>query len=206
MLYCRAVRGTEAHSGARWRAVLAAPFPVDAGMELYHFSEEPDIQIFVPRLLPAAHRAGRTDVDVPLVWAIDEEHAPLYYFPRNCPRIAFWPRPDTTPEDRERWWGERRCSMVACVEWAWLDRLRETRLYRYTMPPELFRFHSVPGTWVSREAVVPQAVEPVGDLLEALRSAGVELRFMPSLTPLRGMWDTTMHTSGIRLRNAQGWE
>ncbi|MGV3489112.1 MAG: DUF6886 family protein [Tuberibacillus sp.] len=26
----------------------------------------------------------------PLVWAIDEEHAPLYFFPRDCPRVAFW--------------------------------------------------------------------------------------------------------------------
>ena len=28
---------------------------------------------------------------------------------------------------------------------------------------------------------------------------------MPALTPLRGMWETTLHVSGIRLRNARGW-
>ncbi len=49
------------------------------------------------------------------------------------------------------------------------------------------------------------AVEPVGDLVEALRVAGVELRLMPSLAPLFGAWESTIHFSGIRLRNAVGW-
>ena len=29
---------------------------------------------------------------------------------------------------------------------------------------------------------------------------------METLTPLRGLWETTLHTSGIRLRNAVGWD
>ncbi len=28
---------------------------------------------------------------------------------------------------------------------------------------------------------------------------------MHRLTPLRGIWDTSLHASGIRLRNAQDW-
>lgn len=87
-------------------------------MTLYHVGEEPDIRAFVPRPLPEASRAGREGVDGPLVWAIDEAHAPLYDFPRDCPRIAFRPVPGTTPADRGRWWGDRRCAVVACVEWA----------------------------------------------------------------------------------------
>ena len=50
------------------------------------------------------------------------------------------------------------------------------------------------------------AVEPVGDLFEALRAASVELRLLERLTPLRGVWDTTLHASGIRLRNARDWD
>jgi hypothetical protein len=33
----------------------------------------------------------------------------------------------------------------------------------------------------------------------------VELRVMESLLPLRGVWDSSLHASGIRLRNARGW-
>jgi hypothetical protein len=42
-------------------------------------------------------------------------------------------------------------------------------------------------------------------VFEVLRSSGVELRVLDRLTPLRGVWDSSLHASGIRLRNAQGW-
>ena len=58
---------------------------------------------------------------------------------------------------------------------------------------------------VSRETLEPLSVEPVGDLIEALEAANVELRLLPSLLPLRDVWETTLHASGVRLRNAQGW-
>ncbi len=38
------------------------------------------------------------------------------------------------------------------------------------------------------------------------RAVRVELRVMESLTPLRGVWETSLHASGIRLRHAQGWD
>jgi hypothetical protein len=79
-------------------------------------------------------------------------------------------------------------------------------IYRYTLPPASFESLDDAGMCVSRETIVPLAVEPLGDLVEALRAANVELRLMERLTPLRGVWDTTLHASGIRLRNAQGWD
>ena len=54
-------------------------------MPLYHFSEDPTIERFVPRA-PLA----RPEVE-PLVWAIDEWHQPIYFVPRDCPRVCFWP-------------------------------------------------------------------------------------------------------------------
>ena len=66
-------------------------------MPLYHFSEEPDIRVFQPRVGLIATES--------YVWAIDEWHAPMYYFPRDCPRACFWPGPTTSDEDRERWFG-----------------------------------------------------------------------------------------------------
>ena len=61
------------------------------------------------------------------------------------------------------------------------------------------------GHWVSREVVVPDRVELVGDLLAALVAAGVELRITPSLVTLwQRIARSTLSFSGTRLRNARG--
>jgi len=101
-------------------------------MVLYHFSEDPTIREFVPRA-PLAHPDWE-----PLVWAIDAWHAPIYYVPRECPRVCFWPLPTTTPEDRERWFGHVPARMVVAIESVWLERLRTTQLYRYVMSAASF--------------------------------------------------------------------
>lgn len=62
-----------------------------------------------------------------------------------------------------------------------------------------------PGNYVSPEVVTPERMEVIDDPIEALRVAGVELRVLDRLGPLRGTWASTLHTSGFRLRNAQGW-
>ena len=87
-----------------------------------------------------------------------------------------------------------------------LERMQKTTIYRYTLLEEGFEYLGDPGTYLRREAVRPLAVEPMGDLLAALAAANIELRVVPSLLPLRGVWDTSLHASGIRLRNARGWE
>jgi hypothetical protein len=48
-------------------------------------------------------------------------------------------------------------------------------------------------------------MDVLGDLPAALRAEDVELRVMERLTPLRDVWSTSLHASGIRLRNAQDW-
>jgi len=95
---------------------------------------------------------------------------------------------------------------VACIEWDWLARMHSTAVTRYQLPPESFEDPQDAGMWVSRQAVRPSRAEPVGDLVDALRQEGVELRLIRRLSPLRGLWETSLHASGIRLRNAQGWE
>jgi hypothetical protein len=168
---------------------------------LYHFSEEFDIALFVPR-----SPIERPEIE-PMVWAIDDTRAPMYYFPRDCPRACFWPGDDTTPDDRERWFGGVDARMVIAIESAWLARVRTTALYRYEMPDAGFvRNDDIAGHWVCRQSVVPLNIEPVGDLLAALASAGVELRITPSLAELwRGVIASTLCFSGTRLRNARGF-
>jgi hypothetical protein len=168
---------------------------------LHHFSEDPSIEVFRPHV--PGHRA---DIE-PLVYAIDEWHAPMYYFPRQCPRACFWPGGRTTDEDRRRWFTGVEAKMVIAIESVWLERIRTTTLYRYAMPEAAFIEHGdASGHWHSRETVVPLSVEPVGDLLDALVDANVELRITPRLYELwMAVIASTLEFSGTRLRNAAGW-
>ncbi len=142
-----------------------------------------------------------------IVWALMADYEPLYLFPRDCPRVAFWALPESTPEDIERFLGVTEARMVQAIESAWLERLQNTTLYRYAMPPDAFERDTSPGfygAYLARQTVEPISVEPITDLLGAHAAAGSELRITPSLWPL---WDrilqASLHYSGIRLRNAQ---
>ncbi len=168
--------------------------------EVYHYSENPDIAVFEPRA-PLAH----PEVE-PLVWAIDAMHSPLYYFPRDCPRVCFWNLPTTTPEDRERWLGTTDAPIVITIEKAWVTRLQTTKLYRYIFSDAEFLHTGDHGVAVSRTPQYPLRVEPLGNLLEAILNSPIELRLCPSLVPLaNALLQTTLHYSLIRMRNAQGW-
>ena len=175
-------------------------------MRLFHFSDDPAIARFDPRPVrtPSERPPGKDWLNGPLVWAIDELRQPMYLFPRDCPRILLWRTPDTSPEDARRFWDGRDCRMIAHIEWAWFERWRTACLHRYDLPPEPFAYEEA-GMWVSREPVTPLAMETLTDLPAALAAADVEVRVMTSLRPLKDVWDTTVHASGIRLRNAADW-
>jgi uncharacterized protein DUF6886 len=163
---------------------------------LWHASEDPNIEIFRP------HRAPTAMVDDELVWAIDEEHVPAYWFPRECPRATFWVGPKTTVEDAAWLNGATR---VHVIEWDWWERFRAARVYLYALPPETFTVHNEgAGYYISRETVRPLARVEVGDLVRKHMDAGIELRVTNDLWPL---WDrvvaSSLSFSGIRLRNAR---
>lgn len=165
---------------------------------LFHLSEDPTIDVFRP------HHAKGREHESPYVWAIDAEHAPLYWFPRDCPRIAFWADENTTPEDRERFLSLGSAARVHVTENAWLERMRSVKLYVYSFTPEPFVLYPEPGGfYVSRREVVPERCEPVGDLMKRHADAGIELRFTPSLWPLaRAVAGSSLEFSMVRLRNA----
>ncbi|SFI34202.1 hypothetical protein SAMN02799624_00466 [Paenibacillus sp. UNC496MF] len=168
-------------------------------MKLYHFSENPDIQRFVPRQLPyRLHEPA-------MVWAIDERRACNYYFPRDCPRVCFWTEAETTAEDRERFFGFSRASHIVAVEAGWLDRIRDAKLYRYAFEPGPFEsYDGNAGYYVARHEVEPASVERVDDCLGLLAAAGVEVRVTPSLHPLKeALPASTVNFSMIRMANAR---
>jgi hypothetical protein len=115
------------------------------------------------------------------------------------------PIPCPCPNSRYRSRVARTCRLCS-PSGGWLERLRTTRLYRYLMPEATFVDIHDHGVHVSRAAVLPLRVDPVGDLLAALAGADVEVRIAPSLVPLgRAISQTTLHFSLIRMRNAAGW-
>lgn len=149
-------------------------------MNLYHFSEEENIEIFKPRV-----KENRKDMP-PVVWAIDEEHQFTFYFPRNCPRIVYTRSDDMTREDERRFFGHTSADIVITVETAWFDRIMSTTLYRYELPGETFElFDAIAGYYISQDTVVPTGKLAISNGLEQLMAMNMEVRFTPDLYPLR---------------------
>jgi hypothetical protein len=165
---------------------------------LHHFSEDPSITRFDPHV-PATNPTHR-----PGVWAIDGEHAPVYWFPRDCPRVTAWPR---TAHEAERFrvaWSTT-AHRVHAIEHGWLDRVATTTVYRYDLPADAFSpLPEAWGQWFAEEAVEPVAVVRLPDLVALHIDAGIELRLVPSLWPLRELavseeWDFSI----VRMHNAR---
>lgn len=169
------------------------------GATLLHFSEDPAIERFVPHI-PATNPNQE-----PAVWAIDAAHAPAYWFPRDCPRGTVWADTDGEADMLQRLFltAARR---IHATELGWLDRMRRAKLYAYELDPGPFEpWPEAEGQWIARDVVDPLAVRPVGDLLERHADAGIDLRFVPDLTPFwAAVVDSGLRFSGIRLRNATG--
>ena len=166
-------------------------------MALWHVSENGAIRRFEPRASP------EHDSPEALVWAIDDEHVPAYWFPRETPRGTFWAVDSTSDADVERFLTGDRSRRVHAIQAEWLDSLRTARVFAYELPEPTFeRYERAAGYWVSREAVEPLSVTPLGDLLERHAAAGIELRIVPDLS---AVWErviaSTLEFSGIRLRN-----
>ncbi|HEV2638992.1 MAG TPA: hypothetical protein VGX23_27860 [Actinocrinis sp.] len=153
---------------------------------LWHFSDNPSLGRFEPRVStkPSAPR---------LVWAVDSRHAPMFWFPRDCPRGCFWPVSTTTQEDRERFFGQSAAGRIHIMESDWLRRMRDGRVYAYRLPAESFRPDDVVGGfWVSDWQV--EAIEQVvlDDLLGAHAAADIELRITPRIGPL---WERVVEST-----------
>jgi len=174
-------------------------------MRLFHFSDNPAIATFVPRpvLVPSKRAAGMEWLNGPLVWAIEERRDVMYLFPRDCPRILIWATEQTTNADKAKWLGGFRGA--AYIERERFADLATATIYRYDLPTASFEDLHDAGMWVSRDTVKPLRCDALFDLPSAFAPRGVDLRVVDSLLPLKLLWETTLHTSGIRLRNATGW-
>lgn len=151
----------------------------DKGKMLFHFSEDPHIEEFIPR------RNLKLEDSTPVVWAIDPEHAVHYYFPRDCPRVIYT-RSHTAPEDEAQFFAHSLADKMIWVESSWEQIIQQTTLYKYIFKRESFEIHDpTAGYYVSREPVIPIHVQPMDNLLSKILACGVDLRFTPNLHPIR---------------------
>ncbi|MCC3371774.1 DUF6886 family protein [Cohnella sp. REN36] len=168
-------------------------------LRLYHMSEEPDIVRFVPRPPPSRPE------DAPVVWAIDEAHLVHYLFPRDCPRVIYADSDAVSEEDRSRFFSMSAARKIIAVERAWYERIRDGALYQYRFASEGFVCaDAIAGYYTTTEPVEPVSVARVDRLLDRIVAADCELRFTPSLFPLRDaiLASTLTDFSIIRFRNA----
>jgi hypothetical protein len=168
--------------------------------QVLHFSEDPAIKTFVP------HVAATAQQPEAYVWAVDAQHAPSYWFPRQCPRAMAWVTSWTTEEDRALFLGPGGGERVHAVEYGWLEAIRTVELYAYRFAAADFSPFGLYGdAFVCTREVRPLGpAEPVGDLLNLYDTAGIQLRVLPNLWTF---WDAVTASSlgfgGIRLRNAR---
>ena len=146
------------------------------GEYLYHFSEDPTIDVFAPR--------------EQFVWADDEWRQFRYWFPRECPRATWWPK-------------DRSARPIVAIQWDWWDTFVSTDLYAYRFDAAPFRDSAEGGGWITEDTITPLDVSPVGDLLAKHKEAGNEFRLVADLSQL---WRQVIELpdidfSGIRLRN-----
>ena len=167
---------------------------------LYHISEDPSIKRFEPRPSPSHYESISGDV----VFAITDKLLHNYLLPRDCPRVTFYAKQDTSKQDKEIFLGKNASGYVVAVENKWRDLIEQTTLYCYEFPTDDFvLLDEGAGYYISYKAAVPIAIRPIHDLLDEILKRGVELRFLPTLFPLaQEVSQSTLQFSLIRMRNA----
>lgn len=173
----------------------------DAGTgvtEVYHYSDDGTIRRFAPQV-PATNPSHP-----PAVWAIDALHAPLYWFPRDCPRVSVWAY-DNEQQVRLSELFATEASRICAAESSWLPNICTSRVYRYCFDASAFTASAdVAGQYVAPTPVVPIRVESVDDLLSLHAEHEVELRFTPRLGNLVDrMLESALPFSFVRIRDAK---
>lgn len=170
------------------------------GGAVYHVSEEPNIELFRPRMPPAA-TAG---LNAPVVWAIAKTHLVNYLLPRECPRVCWRTVPGSSEQDRPQFPGSASARQVVAIEARWLERAASCVLWLYEFCPGPFVCSdATAGYFVSRVPVVPVSRRRIERPLDELLAHGAELRVVPSLLVLAdAVASSTLAFSCIRMRNA----
>src|SRR5262249_22778840 len=141
-------------SRIRRKAVCSDGAPrYNAAMQtLLHFSEDPNITLFRPHIPPTANPEDRK----PMVWAVDDEHAPGFWFPRQSPRACGWSNGKAQSDVGRSLLGRGAHDRMHAVETVWLERLRAYQMYVYRFDAAPFRLYNRDaGYFAAEETVAP---------------------------------------------------
>lgn len=165
---------------------------------VFHYSEDGSIGRFAP------HVPQTNPSHPPAVWALDAEHSPLYWFPRDCPRISVWANDDEQRAVLRETFNTDADRICAC-ESHWLDRVSRAKVYRYALAGDQFApWALADGQYIANDVVYPQHVDVLDDLLALHAEAAVELRFTPRLgTLVDRMLASGLPFSFVRIRDAR---
>ena len=147
--------------------------------DLLHFSEDPNISVFHP------HGPKCSPDKPPLVWAVDESHAPGFWFPRDAPRACCWSMGKPLTQTARTLLGIGAGIRMHAIESAWLARTRACRLFVYRFDAAPFEIaNSDAGYFSTTQTITPLSVEPLGDLLALHAGANIAFRMVPNLWPV----------------------
>ena len=147
-------------------------------MRLFHVSEEPNIEVFYPRI-PA-----RTDIDQEngLVWAIEENKLSNFLTPRNCPRVGYHLNDKVDDETKKQFFSSLESSSCIVIEDIWLNAMLKTTLYIYEFDiADFYLQDSAAGYYVSQKSQKPINKIIVSNIFDELLKRKVEVRIVPSL-------------------------
>jgi len=110
--------------------------------------------------------------------------------------------PNSAQSDIDEFLGDS--DAVVAVEIGWLTRITQATLRCYQFDAVAFEcLDAGAGYFVSRTAIVPEAVTTLGDLPRAIREAGADFRTLDNLWTLHdAVARSTLQFSMIRMRNA----
>lgn len=169
-------------------------------MRLFHVSEEPNINIFEPRT------PTRQDLDqnIKLVWAINDDRLVNFLTPRDCPRVTFYAKENSSKDDIEKYIGKSNVNAIISIEQKWFQEMLNTTLYLYEFDPSDFQLQDkTAGYYVSTKIEVPIKVTKIENLFEALFERNIELRIVPNLWDLfDNITTSSLGYSMCRMKNA----
>lgn len=168
-------------------------------MRLFHVSEEPNIDKFIPRI---PYRK-ELDQSKGLVWSLTEPAIPNWLTPRDCPRVGYRVHDETTQDDIAKFFSSSSRHCVA-IEHGWHSRMLETTLYFYEFDIANFYFNDRAGFYVSEQTERPISVTKYENLYEELFKRNVEVRILNNLWELgEAVRNSSLTYSLCRMGNAK---
>jgi len=145
-------------------------------MKLYHVSEEPNIDKFIPRI------PYREDMDKSkgLVWSLTETALPNWLTPRDCPRVGYRISEKSSQDDIDKFFSSSSRHCVT-IEHGWHKKMTETTLYVYEFDATNFYFDEIAQFYVSDQTEIPISVTKYDDLFEELFKRDIEVRILNNL-------------------------